>query len=229
MTAISRVERRKVIVESVLGFHLVQELLGCYDAAVCADEDDAMESDDTSPSPATRIARALVELFAAEEAARQREIFGPDPDDKSSWNNAAKQGEGWDVSSESYVPVGWCEQQEWGTVALAPASCSDEELELAPAAAAGGGSEGHMMQTAAGPPVLYDVQLLCLPDVTMVPDMRWVRLLNSANNAAAGLLKTNALLSTLGGGRFLCRQVSEPCMWFCSCVASTITGPCLRV
>lgn len=223
MTTFSKVEHRQVIVESVIGFFTLQELMGLHtqhssnnsgsngmdiDADDCAD-------DATAAARARPVSRLIQVLQQAQHQQQQYDTnmnatsFRSSNNSRTSHNSSAGTERAWkrqrstssstthgycsdcyDREDTQYVPVAWCEQQQlksdWTAVALAPASTTDC-------------SSGA---------VLLQCEVLCVPSVTMAPDMAWVRLLNSYNNASAGLMKTNALLSTLGGGRFMCRQVA---------------------
>jgi hypothetical protein len=85
-----------------------------------------------------------------------------------------------------YVPLSWCEAEgSWSrSCLLAPASdISGDHIEV------------------------LECVLACEPLVTLGPDRSWSGRLNAHSNAGARLVRTYALLSTLGGGHFMCRQV----------------------
>jgi hypothetical protein len=203
MTSISRVERRRFIVESVIGFHTVQELLGLRSSSTNADMLDEDADEDTALAAAAATARPIARLMRALQQ-QQHDDTADDslPRSKRQRSDTAHSSSSCYSADTQYVPVAWCEQpgSQWCAVALAPASyTADGDYDMCSSTDSSG--------TAAAGAVLIDAELLCVPDATMAPDMAWVRRLNTFNNTGAGLLKTNAMLSTLGGGRFLCRQV----------------------
>eukprot|EP00953_Heterococcus_sp_UTEX-ZZ885_P029891 15830-Heterococcus_DN1.PRE.1 len=161
-----------------------------------ADDDTALAAAAATARPIARLMRALQQQQHDDTAddslpRSKRQRSDTEHSSSSSCYSADAQ----------YVPVAWCEQpgSQWCAVALAPASyTADGDYDMC--------SSTDSSNTAAAGAVLIDAELLCVPDATMAPDMAWVRRLNTFNNTGAGLLKTNAMLSTLGGGRFLCRQ-----------------------
>lgn len=196
----------RVIVESVTGFSLLQELLGLaeqpptqpnlintgsenVDVIEVGSEVNKTSSETTgfcatsnfssaNPSAALLLTRLVkvVALLAQPEA--------PTIQCYRCHNLSASR------PMECYSPVATCRNRSsgWLVSILAPVN---NDVKLA--------SELSVL----------DVEVLCVPTATMAPDMAWVRKLNSFNNTCAGLIKTNAVLSTIGGGRFLCRQVSH--------------------
>jgi hypothetical protein len=208
MTSISQIERRRFIIESVIGFHTVQELLGLRSSSGNADMMDEDADDDAAVAAAAATARPIARLMRALQQQQQHDDTADDsvPRSKRQRSDTAHTAHSSSCcysADTQYVPVAWCEQpgSQWCAVALAPASyTADNDYDMCSSTDSSG--------TAAAGVVLIDAELLCVPDATMAPDMAWVGRLNTFNNTGAGLLKTNAVLSTLGGGRFLCRQVS---------------------
>jgi hypothetical protein len=203
MTSISQVERRRFIVESVIGFHTVQELLGLRSSSSSVDMMEEDADDDAAIAAAAATARPIARLARVLQQQQQHDDTADDSLPRSKRQRSATEHSSSCYSADTqYVPVAWCEQpgSQWCAVALAPASyTADDDVDTGCSSDSG---------TAAAGVVLIDAELLCVPEATMAPDMAWVRRLNTFNNTGAGLLKTNAMLSTLGGGRFLCRQVN---------------------
>ncbi|KAG5179420.1 hypothetical protein JKP88DRAFT_326897 [Tribonema minus] len=203
---VARVKRRRVVVESVIGFALAEELLGLRDAAATySDSDNGDDEDDAqgraaADAPVSRLARGLYSAASWSGAASSGSggAAAAGAQRRGSRGDSCCRGEG-----GGHVVVSWCQQGAggWQAALLAPAAAdADAAADARGGADGGGGGRGAL---------LVDVELICAPLATMAPDMAWARRLNAWNAQRVRLTQANAVLSTLGGGRFLCRQVGH--------------------
>ncbi|CAM9510153.1 unnamed protein product [Discosporangium mesarthrocarpum] len=182
-------QKATVAVESLLGFVAVGDLLALSQTAGTARSDD----------PAAPLGRLLRWLWHAAHFTEKDEAQGLAA-------NGIKDGEVNEgstplsgVLSQNFAVVYQCETGEgWISYVLAPQDKSPALVPCRP-----------MFEDSAAQVLMLELQLVCHPLITVAPDLRWCMRLIGQSRAVARLINASAVLSTLGGGYFLTRQVGQ--------------------